>query len=120
MTQPDQRLWANVCRQCGQSQNDDHAVHGIQAPMLHYGLDSYHLDCIPFDIEQMHRPQHSEAIDAAKAGKRGQELHVVIQTAATAFRESEAAWLLDEANAFAKTGVANTDPTHPMFSKAGA
>lgn len=133
MTQPDPRLWANVCRQCGKSQNDDHAEHGIHSPMLHVGapgvpfqamtpehVHSYHLDCLGVDIEAQLRAQHGAAIDAAKAGKRGQELHSIIQEAAAAFRATEEAWLADEAEQFAKTGVANETPTHPMHAVAGA
>lgn len=136
MTQADPRLWANVCRQCGQGQNDDHAEHGIHAPMLHVGapgipfqamtpehIHSYHLDCLPVELDAQHRPQHGVAIDAAKAGKRGQELHAIIQKAAADHRATEQAWLADEAAAYEATGVANTDPTHPMHAmhaKAGA
>lgn len=116
MTQPNPALWVNVCKTCGKSQNDDFAEHGIHAPMLHYGTDSYHLDCMPFEIEALHRPQHHEAIDAAKAGKRGAELHGVIQDARERFAASEQAWLADEAAKFAKTGEANLDPTHPMHA----
>lgn len=120
---PDPRLWANICRQCGQSQNDDFAAHGIHAPMLHVAreganfqsmtaedIHSYHLDCMPHAVEAQHRDQHGVAIDAAKSGQRGQELHATIHTAREAFEAMEARFLADNSG--------NDDPNivHPMVS----
>lgn len=113
-------LSSNICAQCGKAQTDDIAEHGTHAPMLHYGTTSYHLDCMPYDIEALHIEQHGEYIAAAKAGKRGQELRELGLAAAAKFHASEQAWLADEAAAHAETGEANTDPTHPMRAKAGA
>jgi hypothetical protein len=86
MTQPDPRLAANVCRQCGQSQING----GVQAPMVHYGADTYHLDCLPYDLEALHRDRHSAAIDAAKSGVRGDELRAVVHSEAAATLAAEA------------------------------
>lgn len=123
MTAPDPRLWANVCRQCGKSQNDDFAEHGIHAPMLHYAreganfqsmtaedIHSVHLDCMPVHLEIQHREQHGDAIDAAKAGVRGLELHTVIHAARERFEALEAQFLADNAD--------NDDPNivHPMVA----
>lgn len=91
----DRRLWANVCETCLQSQNEDFATHGIQAPMLHHGTQSYHLDCLPPEIEDAHRKNHGTAIDAAVAGVRGQELHDVIHKEAEAREKAEAKVLAD-------------------------
>lgn len=130
MAEIDHRLWANVCANCGQSQNADHAEHGIHAPMIHGGapgvpfmamgpehIKSHHLDCMPHDLEAAHRAQHGEAIDAAKAGVRGEELHAIVQRHAAAFQSTEQAWLADEAAEFERSGVANHNPTHPMHTK---
>lgn len=132
-TQFDPRLSANICQQCGKSQNDDYAEHGIHAPMLHLGvagvpfmamtaehIGSYHLDCLPHEVEAAHRPQHGEAIDAAKAGKRGDELHAVIHAARAKFEALEKDFIDAEQAKFAKTGIPNHDAVHPMYSKAGA
>lgn len=71
---------SNVCTQCGKDQEDG----GVTAPMLHLasqGLNStaddvvsYHLDCLPYQLEADHRDQHGAVIDAAKAGVRGDDL----------------------------------------------
>lgn len=70
----------NVCAQCGQRQDEG----GVLAPMLHTasrGLDSaagdivsYHLDCLPYQLEEAHREAHGKYIDAAKKGLRGDDL----------------------------------------------
>lgn len=127
MTAPDPRLWANVCKGCGKSQNDDFAEHGIHAPMIHYprkganflsmtadDIHSSHLDCLQHEMETQHREQHGAAIDAAKSGVRGQELHAVIQQAREAHEAMEAQFLADNAD--------NEDPNivHPMVIGATA
>jgi hypothetical protein len=72
----------NVCAQCGQRQDEG----GVTAPMVHVGtgifsgtpvITSYHLDCMPYDLEAQHRERHGPRIDAAKAGVRGDELRAV-------------------------------------------
>lgn len=73
----------NRCVQCGQAQDEG----GVLAPMLHLasrGLDStaedlvsYHLDCLPWQLEEAHRAKHGPRIDAAKAGVRGDDLRAV-------------------------------------------
>jgi hypothetical protein len=75
-------LHDNRCTQCGQAQTEG----GVVAPMVHAAtgifsgqpvIDSYHLDCMPYDLEQQHRDRHGPRIDAAKAGVRGDELRAV-------------------------------------------
>lgn len=129
-------LSANICAQCGQRQTDDEDAHGINAPMIHTGragvpfhamtagdIISYHLDCMPHDLEAQHRDQHGVSIDAAKAGKRGHELHAIIQDAAAAHRAGEQAWLVDEQAKYAaspegkadtawREGIDLSDPVH--------
>lgn len=118
----DMRLVANICKQCGKPQvapDPSDPTKLVQAPMLHYGMDSYHADCMPFEIEQLHRPQHSAHIDAAKSGLRGDELRKVAHTAAAQFEADEQAWLAAEAAEFERTGVANDNPTHVMHAQDG-
>lgn len=74
---------ANRCAQCGKTQDDG----GVVAPMLHLAskgihstkedMVSYHLDCLPYELEEAHRELHGPRIDAAKAGVRGDELRAV-------------------------------------------
>lgn len=114
-------LQTNICKQCGKPQvaPDPDTGELVQAIMLHYGVDSYHVDCLPFELEQLHRPQHSEVIDAAKAGVRGEELRAISLSAAKTFAEKENAWLADESVKFAASGKANEQPTHVMYAQDG-
>lgn len=62
----------NVCVQCGQPQ----IVDGVAHPMVHAAtkglsstaddVQSWHLDCMPHDLEQAHRPDHGDLIDQIK------------------------------------------------------
>jgi hypothetical protein len=73
----------NRCAQCGQRQDEG----GVVAPMLHSAskgiystaddVESYHLDCLPYHMEEAHRDRHGSRIDAAKAGARGDKLRAV-------------------------------------------
>jgi len=69
----------NVCHQCGQPQ----IVNGVAHPMIHLPLRggainsepsdmaSFHLDCMPHEIELMHREQHGKLIDKIKNDTAG-------------------------------------------------
>jgi len=58
----------NICVQCGKPQ----IVDGVEHVMLHYGTQSYHLDCLPYDVEAAHRADHGALIDKIK-GDTGQD-----------------------------------------------
>lgn len=90
-------LAANTCRQCGQSQTEG----GVQAPMIHFAskgpldstaedMQSYHFDCLPFDLAEQHAPLYSTVIDAAKAGTRGDALQAISEAAGAKQQADEA------------------------------
>jgi hypothetical protein len=56
-----------ACDQCGQT--DDH-------PKLHYGIETYHHDCIPFRVREDldDDPVVAKIIKAAEDGTHGAEL----------------------------------------------
>lgn len=83
---------ANRCTQCGQTQQVGadgvgRDPDGVPTPMVHIAsrgmnstvddLVSYHLDCLPYELEQAHRAKHGKRIDAAKKGMRGEKLLAV-------------------------------------------
>lgn len=80
----------NRCAQCGQRQDEDPSLDkGQPAPMIHVAMKgiystaddlvSFHLDCMPYEVEAAHREKHGDAIDAAKSGKRGDDLLKVVR-----------------------------------------
>lgn len=85
----------NVCTQCGQPQTTVSDGKVVTARMLHLAAKgihstaedmlSYHLDCLPYELEQMHRRRHGSAIDAAKKGVRGDKLRAVPDDVADGF-----------------------------------
>jgi hypothetical protein len=88
--QIDPRLRNNTCKQCGQSQVEPDGNGGERvAPMVHtqelavvgnaviQRVVSYHLDCLPADIEALHVDKHGDRIQAAKDGVRGDDLRAV-------------------------------------------
>lgn len=87
----------NICTQCGKPVfyladgegygPTDKADGHVRTPMVHIGLKgldstpddmiSYHFDCMPYNIREMHMLQHGPQIEAAEAGLRGEELLAV-------------------------------------------
>lgn len=62
---------ATACDQCGQT--DDH-------PKLHYGVETYHHDCIPARVRDDlgDVPRVAEIAAAAESGTHGDELRDLI------------------------------------------
>lgn len=86
----------NVCTQCGQPQTTMNSIgEVVTARMLHLAakgihstakdMMSYHLDCLPHELELAHRERHGSAIAAAKNGTRGDELRAVPDDIAAGF-----------------------------------
>jgi hypothetical protein len=66
-------LTPTACDQCGQS--DDH-------PKLHYGIETYHHDCIPARVRRDlgDDPIVPQIIEAAESGTRGAALRSHIES----------------------------------------